>query len=83
MKELNNMEDKILAIIRKFKEDDTIQIDSDLIHLGILDSLSIMELLFMLEEEFKIEVDGEDIIPENFETVGKIAEVLVKNGAQN
>lgn len=77
------MEDKILAIIRKFKEDDTIQIDSDLIHLGILDSLSIMELLFMLEEEFKIEVDGEDIIPENFETVGKIAEVLVKNGAQN
>lgn len=77
------MEDKILAIIRKFKEDDTIQIDSDLIHLGILDSLSIMELLFMLEEEFKIEVDGEDIIPENFETVGKIADVLVKNGAQN
>ena len=77
------MEDKILAIIRKFKEDDTIQIDSDLIHLGILDSLSIMELLFMLEEEFKIEVDGEDIIPENFETVKKIADVLVKNGAQN
>ena len=83
MKELNNMEDKILAIIRKFKEDDTIQIDSDLLHLGILDSLSIMELLFMLEEEFMIEVDGEDIIPENFETVGKIAEVLVKNGAQD
>ena len=74
------MEEKVLEIIKKFKDTENIQIDTDLIHLGILDSLSMMELLFALEDEFKIEVDGEDIIPENFTTVKTIVGMLVKNG---
>ncbi|MGE5817138.1 MAG: phosphopantetheine-binding protein [Deltaproteobacteria bacterium] len=34
---------------------------------GILDSISILELVVALEREFGIEVTGEDVRPENFQ----------------
>ena len=44
--------------------------DQDLlIESGIIDSLGIMTLLTFLEEEFSIEVPGDELIPENFESI--------------
>lgn len=43
--------------------------DSDLISAGILDSLDIMNLIMALEGEFDIEIDPEDVLSENFESV--------------
>lgn len=36
---------------------------------GILDSISILELVVALEREFGIEVTGEDVRPENFQDI--------------
>jgi len=36
---------------------------------SILDSFDIVNLVSELEEKFKITIDGEDVIPENFKNV--------------
>ena len=40
---------------------------------GLIDSAGIFDLVSYLEKEFSIEVLDEEIVPENFETVGSIA----------
>lgn len=39
---------------------------------GALDSLGLMNLVSFIEEEFGIEVDDQELVPDNFETVSKI-----------
>lgn len=40
---------------------------------GIIDSMNVMELIMFVEENFSLEVADEDIIPDNFDSVSKIA----------
>jgi len=39
---------------------------------GIIDSTGIMEVIFFLEEEFGIQVDDEEMVPENLDSVKNI-----------
>ena len=43
-----------------------------LIDSGIIDSLGIMSLIGYLEENFKIQVAGDDLVPENFASIDMI-----------
>ena len=43
---------------------------------GIMDSTGIMELILYLEEEFKIKIDDDEIIPENMDSVNSILNFL-------
>ena len=38
-----------------------------------LDSMAVVELIYALEERFGIEVDGDDVTAEAFETLGSLA----------
>lgn len=61
---------------RRFKD---INSQMNMVSNGLLDSLTMFELLDCIEEEFNIEVDGADIVPENFETVEKIVQLVRKS----
>jgi D-alanine--poly(phosphoribitol) ligase subunit 2 len=50
--------------------------DSDLFAEGILDSFSLMQLVMHLDESFRIEIDADDIIPENFSTLRNISSLV-------
>ncbi len=39
---------------------------------GILDSLGVLDLVGFLEKEFEISVSDEDLVPDNFETLGRL-----------
>jgi acyl carrier protein len=39
---------------------------------GALDSLGLMNLVSFLEEEFGIQVDDLELVPDNFETIARI-----------
>ena len=39
---------------------------------GIIDSVGILELVAFLEEKFQIEVEDEEIVPENFDSVNQL-----------
>jgi acyl carrier protein len=50
--------------------------NQSLLERGIIDSLGIMKLLAFIEEKFQINVPDEELIPENFETLSAIAELI-------
>jgi acyl carrier protein len=47
--------------------------DYELIDNGVLDSLGIFRAVGFLEDEFGIEVDDDDLVPDNFSTLAAIA----------
>jgi acyl carrier protein len=46
--------------------------DESLLTNGILDSLGVLDVVAFLETEFKITVSDEDLLPENFESLGRL-----------
>lgn len=55
--------------------------DDNLIDSGILDSLSTLNLVSYLEEEYDIRIKSEDITLENFGTVEQLAALIEKKKA--
>lgn len=73
------MEERILAMIKEINEEANItDYDMDLLKNEALDSLGIAQLVAALEEEFDMEIDAEDIVPENFQTIRAIAALVEK-----
>lgn len=54
--------------------------DDQLVESGIIDSLGVMTLLSFLDEKFSIQVSGDDLIPENFESVSAITALVNRRG---
>lgn len=52
--------------------------ESSLVSDGILDSLDIMNLVMELEDKFDIEIDPEDVMSDNFESVDEIIKLIEK-----
>lgn len=47
--------------------------DTSFLEEGIVDSMGIMELVVFVEEQFGITVEDEELVPDNFDSVGKLA----------
>jgi acyl carrier protein len=55
--------------------------DTALLEKGILDSLGILDVVSFLESEFSLVVSDEELVPENFQSLGTLtAFVLKKTG---
>jgi acyl carrier protein len=50
--------------------------NTNLIERGIVDSMSLVRLISFLEENYNVQVQDEDIVPENFSSLTKIAGFL-------
>jgi len=58
--------------------------DTDaLLESGILDSLGVLDLVHFIEREFSIIVADEELVPENFQTVDRIAASIGNNPKRN
>jgi acyl carrier protein len=55
---------------------------ADLIESGLIDSLGLVELLVAIEREFGVSFDLEELEPENFRSVGRIAELISTVGGR-
>jgi acyl carrier protein len=53
--------------------------DYRLIENEVLDSMAIFETIAFLEDEFGIVVQDDDLIPDNFETIAAIAQLVEKS----
>ena len=56
----------------------TISANESLLDSGLIDSMGIFELVSFLEKEFGIEVSDEDLVPDNFESLDLIANMVKK-----
>lgn len=52
--------------------------ETNLLDEGTLDSLQIVQMVSFLEEQYGVVVDMEELVPENFETIGKIGAMVVR-----
>ncbi|OJX39527.1 MAG: hypothetical protein BGO78_13535 [Chloroflexi bacterium 44-23] len=71
-KELTNFVESELAKGRK----SNIKPDDDLLSEGIIDSLGILQLVSFIEEKFNIQVDDEDVVLENFQSIASLNNFL-------
>lgn len=59
---------------------DKILASSSLFDDGIVDSLGLQQLIVYLEDNHDIEVEEDHLVPDNFETVAGIAQLVKKLG---
>lgn len=76
---MENMKEQVGRILVQVKKEVESHLgDTNLMSEGILDSLDIMNLIMTLESEFDIEIDPEDVLSENFESVEAIVALVEK-----
>ncbi len=56
--------------------------DTSFLEMGLLDSTGVIELVSFLEEEFGIQVEDDEITPENLDTLSRIAAYVEQKSAQ-
>jgi len=59
-----------------FDNDYTLKDEISFMDHGIIDSTGILELVAFLEENYEIQVEDEELIPENLDSVNNIANYL-------
>jgi len=59
-------------------DDKDLDNDDPLIDKGIIDSMGMLELIAFAEGEYNIEVEDEEVIPDNFGTVNKLSAYVNK-----
>ena len=66
-----------------FGSDENLENNTSFLDEGIIDSTGILELVSFLEEEFSIIVEDEELIPENLDSISKIAEYVQRKQEQS
>jgi acyl carrier protein len=61
-----------------FGDDRRIGPDTDFLENGILDSTGVLELVGFLEEKFGIRVEDDEVVPDNLNSLEKIARFISK-----
>jgi len=61
-----------------FGETSDLNDDTSFLEEGIIDSTGVLELIEFLEEEFEIEIDDEDMIPENLDSLNNLEQFITK-----
>lgn len=75
---MKQLDERILKILQDINSDVPYDVTVNLLENGIIDSFDMANIVAALEENFNIEIDGEDIVPENFMSVKNIAKMIGK-----
>lgn len=76
------MKTDILNMLKEIRPEFDFEDSDDFVMDGLLDSFDIITLCSMLEERYGIMIDGLDIVPENFASLGTIEALVQKSGAR-
>jgi len=76
----NVMKQDIIETLTELRPEFDFSQEIDFYKEGMLDSFDIVALVTVLEEKYKILIDGIDVLPENFASVEKIETLIKKNG---
>ena len=52
--------------------------DASFLEEGVVDSTGVLELVLFVEESFDIEIDDEEIVPDNFDTVNNLTAFIAR-----
>lgn len=74
----NEIKEGILAVLQELHEDIDYKKEEALVDDKILDSFDLVTLVTELGEEFDVEITARDFIPENFNSVERLARMIVR-----
>lgn len=72
------MREQILEILTDIRSDIDFEKETALIDDGMLESLDIVAIVGEFNEEFDVEISVEDLVPENFNSVDAMAELITR-----
>ena len=72
------MKDQVMEILTDIRGDIDFENETALIDDNLLDSLDIVAIVGEFNEEFDVEISVEDLIPENFNSVEAMVELILK-----
>ena len=75
---LDIMREKILEILSGIRSDIDFENSTKLIDDGLLESLDIVSIVGEFNDEFDIEISVEDLLPENFNSVDAMVELITR-----
>lgn len=70
------MREQLMEILKELRPDVDFAAEQELVDGGILDSFDIVSLVGELNEAFDIEINVEDLLPENFNSLEAIQELI-------
>lgn len=70
--------EKLLEILKRVKSEVNFMESHNLVDEGILDSIDIVTIISEIETEYSIEIDPEEIDPDNFQSVLTMVEMIEK-----
>ena len=73
------MREKIISILSELRPEFDFREPVNFIEEGMLDSFDIVTLVSELEDNFDVLIDGEDVIPENFDSIESIMNIIQKS----
>ena len=68
--------DQILAILKEVKPTKNLECITDILEGGYIDSFELMSIITCFSERFGIEVSVENLVPENFNSVDAMAQMI-------
>lgn len=72
------MKNTVLEILTDIRGDIDFENETKLIDDGLLESLDIVAIVGEFNEEFDVEISVEDLLPENFNSVDAMVELITK-----
>ena len=72
------IQDKILQLVQTLvqSKDITLKTDSTLITNGLIDSLTLIDLITHVESQFSVKFSNDEMIPENFDSVDVLTKLV-------
>ncbi len=61
--------------------EEELESETDLIALGILDSMAIIRTINFIKENYQIQIAPEQVMFENFQSIAAISQLVVESGA--
>ncbi len=70
--------DELMDLIKDAVQNADFENSRNYVNDGLIDSLDIVEIIALIEEKYQIEINPQDIDPDNFETVEKMWDMISK-----
>lgn len=70
--------ESILEILQELHEDGDFENEEKLVDYKILDSFDLVTLVAELGEEFDVEITARDFVPENFNSVERLTNMVIR-----
>lgn len=76
------MENEVLNLLKTIRPEFEFENSKDFIEDGYLDSFDIVTIVSELEDSFDVIIDGLEVVPENFNSIKAICELIRKCGGK-